>query len=127
MKILKKKFYIYFLTLFFLVIFLKFFEHTYILLKYDYETRLTKNYGFCEKSSYGFIKYIQEKYELKKNIKIINDESHPSSEMFIHKPKRQYYTKHIILLNYNDQNSKINLSKYNVIDKFKNCYYLEKK
>ena len=47
-------------------------------------------------------------------------------EMFIHNPKRQYYTKHIILLNYNDQNSKINLSKYNVIDKFKNCYYLEK-
>jgi len=127
MKILKKKFYIYLLTLFFLVIFFKFFESTYILLKYDYETRLTKNYGFCEKSSYGYVKYIQNKYELKKNINIINDESHPSSEMFIHKPKRKYYTKYLILLNYNDQNSKINLSQYNVIDKFKNCYYLEKK
>ena len=31
-----------------------------------------------------------------------------------------------ISLNYNDQNSQINITDFTVLDKFKNCFYLKK-
>ncbi len=126
MNIFKNKVYIYLILLFFITLYFKFFENSYTILKYDHETRLVQNYGYCEKSSYGYIKYLDKKFKFIKNIKIINDESHPSSDIFIHKPGIGYYDNYIILLNYNDQNSQIKMSNYTILDKFKNCFYLKK-
>jgi len=126
MNFFSHKFYIYLLLLFFLIIYFKFFESSYIILKYDHETRLTKNYGYCERSSYGYVKYIEKKFKPVKNVKIINDEVHPSSDIFIHKPGIEYYDNYLILLNYNDQNSQINISDFTILDKYKNCLYLKK-
>ena len=55
-----KKKYVYFVILFIFVIFFKFFENAYIVFKNNHEVRLISNYGFCDKSSYGFIKYIDK-------------------------------------------------------------------
>ncbi len=118
--------FIYILIIFFFVIHFKFFENTYILLKTDHEQRLTRNYGYCEKNSYGFIKFIQNKYQLKKNIRIYNDEIYPLSDSFIYKPKTTYMNDKIILLNYNPQKSSINIKDYKIIEKFKNCLFLKK-
>ena len=117
----------FFLFVIFLAVHFKFFENTYIILKSDYHQRLTSIYGYCEKNSYGFIKYIEDKYKLKKNIKIINDESFPLSDGFIYKPKKDYYKNLIILINYNEMNSSIDLKKYKVLEKYKNCFYLKLK
>ena len=105
----------FFLFVIFLAVHFKFFENTYIILKSDYHQRLTSNYGYCEKNSYGFIKYIEDKYKLKKNIKIINDESFPLSDGFIYKPKKDYYKNLIILINYNEVNSSVDLKKYKML------------
>ena len=118
--------YIYFLATFLLILFFKFFENSYVILKKNYQLRLVDEYGFCSKTSYGFIKYIDKKYNLKKNVNIINDEIHPSSDAFIHKPNISYHKDYLILLNYNELDSKINLKNYRVIEKIKNCFYLEK-
>ena len=118
---------IYILIIIFLSVHFKFFENTYIILKSDYHQRLISNYGYCEKNSYGFIKYVENKYKLKKNIKIINDESYPLSDGFIYKPKKNYYKNQIILINYNEKDSSIDLKKYNIIEKYKNCFYLKLK
>ncbi len=126
-KILKFENLIYILLFIFFTIHFKFFENSYIILKSDYHQRLTYNYGYCERNSYGFINYIEKKYKLKKNIKIFNDEVYPRSDAFIYKPKKKFSKNQIILINYNDQNSSVDMDKYNVIDKFKNCYYLELK
>ena len=114
----------FFLFVIFLAVHFKFFENTYIILKSDYHQRLTSNYGYCEKNSYGFIKYIEDKYKLKKNIKIINDESFPLSDGFIYKPKKDYYKNLIILINYNEVNSSVDLKKYKILEKYKNCFSL---
>ena len=127
MKIFKSENVIYFLLVIFLAVHFKFFENTYIVLKSNYDQRLTSNYGFCEKNSFGFIKYIDRKYALKKNIRIYNDETYPLSDGFIHKPKKEYYNNKIILINYNENNSLIDLNKFEVIEKYKNCFYLESK
>ena len=73
-------------------------------------------------TSYGFIKYIDEKYKFQKNIKIINDEIHPSSDAFIHKPSISYYKNYLILLNYNELGSKINIKNFRVIEKIKTVF-----
>ena len=118
---------VYILIIIFLSVHFKFFENTYIILKSDYHQRLISNYGYCEKNSYGFIKYVENKYKLKKNIKIINDESYPLSDGFIYKPKKNYYKNQIILINYNEKDSSIDLKKYKIIEKYKNCFYLKLK
>ena len=126
-KIFKFENIMFFLFVIFLAVHFKFFENTYIILKSDYHQRLTSNYGYCEKNSYGFIKYIEDKYKLKKNIKIINDESFPLSDGFIYKPKKDYYKNLIILINYNEVNSSVDLKKYKILEKYKNCFYLKLK
>ena len=127
LKILKFENLIFILVIIFLSVHFKFFENTYIILKSDYHQRLISNYGYCEKNSYGFIKYVEDKYKLKKNIKIINDESYPLSDGFIYKPKKNYYKNQIILINYNEKDSSIDLKKYKIIEKYKNCFYLKLK
>ena len=126
-KIFKLKNLISLLLFIFFKIYFKFFENTYIIFKSDYNQRLTHNYGYCEKNSYGFIKYIEKKYQLRKNINIFNDEIYPRSDGFIYKPKIEFLNNQIILINYNEKASSVDLDKYQVIEKFKNCYYLELK
>ena len=125
MKFLKKDLLIYYVVIFFLLLFFKFFENTYFILKNNYDSRLIHHYGYCEKSAYGFIKYIEKKYKIKKNLKIVNDEMYPSSEMFVYKPNREFYENYLILLNYNEKKSNINFKNFQIIEKFKNCFYLK--
>ena len=126
-RIFKLKNLIFILLLIYFTIHFKIFESTYIILISNYEKRLTQNYGYCEKNSYGFIKYIEKKYQLKKNIKIFNDEIYPRSDGFIYKPKTEFLNNQIILINYNDRDSSVDMDKYKIIEKLKNCYYLELK
>ena len=37
-----------------------------------------------------------------------------------------YYDEYLILINYNENDSKINMKNFTVIEKIKNCYYLIK-
>ena len=82
--------YIYFLATFLLILFFKFFENSYVILKNNYQLRLVDEYGFCSKTSYGFIKYIDKKYKLQKNVNIINTKF-IHHQMLIHKPSISYY------------------------------------
>ena len=64
--------------------------------------------------------------KIKKNLTIVNDEIHPSSDMFIFKPRRDYKKNYLILLNYNEKKSKLNIKNFKIIEKYKNCFYLKK-
>tara|TARA_B100000959_G_scaffold287458_1_gene372417 strand:+ start:68 stop:454 length:387 start_codon:yes stop_codon:yes gene_type:complete len=126
MKPIKKENIIYLTLLLLITIYFNFFENIYVIYRSNISERLTKDYGYCERSSYGFVKYVDKKYKLKNNITIINDEEYPSSDAFIYKPKKNYNNKFLILLNYNELNSKIDMSQYIILEKFKNCFYLKK-
>ncbi len=124
---MKKKNLLYITLFLFLIIYFKPFENVYLVSKYNLEERLINNYGYCGGVSYGFIKYIDNKYKLKKNLKINNeDKSYPYSEAFIHKPKKKYIDNFLIVLNYNDLNPSININNYIIIEKFQNCLFLKK-
>ena len=126
MKKKKSIIFTYFLLVVFLTIYFKFFENTYVIYRYNLDTRLVKNYGYCEKNSYGFLKYIEKKYKPNKNITVLNDEIQPNSSAFIYQPKKEYDKNMLIILNYNQASSSINMNDYAIKDRNKNCYYLTK-
>ena len=126
MNIKKINNYTYYLVILFLIIYFNFFENVYVIYKSNFNERLVSNYGYCEKNSYGFIKFIEKKYKFNKNIRIQNDEIYPSSQAFIYKPKKENNKKFLILLNHDENKKTINIKNYSIIEKFKNCYYLKK-
>lgn len=126
MNIKKINSYTYYLAILFLTIYFNFFENVYVIYKSNFNERLVSNYGYCEKNSYGFIKFIEKKYKFNENISIQNDEIYPSSQAFIYKPKKENNKKFLILLNRNENKKTINIKNYSIIEKFKNCYYLKK-
>ena len=127
MNIKKINSYTYYLAILFLTIYFNFFENVYVIYKSNFNERLVSNYGYCEKNSYGFIKFIEKKYKFNENISIQNDELYPSSQAFIYKPKKENNKKFLILLNRDENKKTINIKNYSIIEKFKNCYYLKKK
>ena len=46
--------------------------------------------------------------------------------LLFYKPSISYYKDYLILLNYNENDSKINLKNFDIIEKNKNCFYLKK-
>lgn len=126
MNIKKINSYTYYLAILFLTIYFNFFENVYVIYRSNFNERLVSNYGYCEKNSYGFIKFIEKKYKFNENIIIQNDEIYPSSRAFIYKPKKENNKKFLILLNRDENKKTINIKNYSIIEKFKNCYYLKK-
>jgi hypothetical protein len=107
----------------------------YNILKNDYDKRIVNIYGFCEKESYGYLKYLNEKFKINTNIDSYNFEDFPkSSSVFFYKVNYKFDKSKIIILNYNSDNKfhkdyfDKKFSNYKVIDNYKNkCLFLEKR
>ena len=114
-----------------------FFINFYNIIKFNYEQRLTKVYGFCSKESIGYLNYLKKKYRFNKNVKIINYIHAPNVSWIIINPiKLNEYSNELILLNYPGPELKIKLKKnkfneYNInnfyffLDKIQKNNYLE--
>ena len=138
-KLFKKKrenFLIFLIIIIFLII-NNFFYDFYFILKSNYNDRMIYHYGYCDKSGYGFVKSIQDKYKLNKNIKILSNLEKPSSEWFFYKINKGYYSDKLILLNNNNLiknndgsyqvyvNNEF-LGKYKILESYKNCFFVKK-
>lgn len=130
-----------FIILIFILHMNQFFYNFYVVSKFKIDDRLTKTYGYCENSSYGFINDIFKLYKIKKNITILNDNpnfSFNNSVWFKYIPNKEFDEKKIILLNNKNSieflnNNKVRLifkSKdygiFSILTQFEDCYYLEK-
>ena len=132
----KENFIVLLIILFFLTI-NNFFYNFYYTLKTNFSGRMNYHYGYCYKNGFGFIKYVNEKYKLRKNIKVFNSVEDPNSEWFFYKHNTDYYIKKIILLNNNELIidkkgfSEINLNNkyqgnFKILEKVENCFFMEK-
>ena len=97
---------LYAIILFFLISILitdnDIFKKTYkIINNENYTKRIENNYGFCEKSSIGYLRYIKKRYDLNFNPKIINFKKNAPLDWSIYNLKFDKDDKKIILLNYN--------------------------
>ena len=114
---------------------IKFFNlpyNLYSVLKWDYNSRMTQNYGFCDNEAWGFINHINNLFKLEKHqVRIINDEGFVSLKHFFNfGPNKIEKPRNIILLNFkseNDQSIKNKyefLKNYKTIYRYNNCYLL---
>ncbi len=88
----------------FILIFIIYDAHTgtYILLKYNYEQRMQKNAGFCDKQGYGFIKFIDKKYKkiIEDNIPVLSFVDLPDAAGYFYDTKKKYFKKILDIIEY---------------------------
>ena len=133
-KILKyfqyKNFY-FFVCLIFVVQFYDGFLNIYIILKNNYEERMIRHGGYCEKQAYGFTYHINKKYKnlSELNIPVINFflEFPTTAGYFFDTNKKETDT-YLIIVNLSDEDIKKKYFKdYQVVEQNQNCYFLKKK
>lgn len=114
-------------------------EKTYIISKFTTKERLTKSYGYCEGSGYGFIDDVFNENKISQNIEILNEDySFNNSVWFKYKVNQPISKEEIILINNQKsiefiKNKKVRLTYkgkdygfYRIIKEVENCYYLKK-
>ena len=126
-----------FLFLIFFLVIIKFFNtfyNGYSLLIWNYDKRMTQEYGFCKNESWGFYNYVIKNYNLQnKKIHIINDEGFVKIySLFKNLDITDKNYKYLILLNFQSENKeniynlKINnINDFSIKYRFNNCYLLE--
>ena len=142
MKIIKKKFILFLILILVLIFHLNnSFLDFYLLLKFSPHERMTKTYGDCGGESYGFIKKIKKIHNQKLNLEILNDNPNftfNNSLWFTYSVNQNYDKSKIILINNENSLKFLDQNKYQLIFKNKdfgyfkilqrdkNCFYLEK-
>jgi dolichyl-phosphate-mannose--protein O-mannosyl transferase len=122
---LKKRFFFLFIIIFTLFFF-NFFLNFFLIYKNNYQSRLIKNYGYCEIAGYGFIKSIIDKYNIDKNISIRNFNDFASIESLFHKINSSTSENFIIIIGADKKKINELKYKYQIIENFNNCYFLKK-
>lgn len=128
----RKNFTILVLILLFLSI-NNFFYNLYSVYMRDHEERKIMSYGYCNKTSYGFINHIKKNYLSDGTVTIINFELNPPSIGLFHDLRPDENNDELILLNFNINkkyiltNKKINLMDFKLVNSIDNCHYYKKK
>ena len=126
------------LYLIFFIMILKLFNafySTYYISKWDYKTRMTQHYGYCDRESWGFYNDVSKKFDLKnEEIRIINNGGYVTIDPLFKdiNNSKDINSKYLMLLNFQSEinkdiySSKIeNIDKYSVKYRLGNCYLLE--
>ena len=111
------------------LIFFKTFHNVYVINRNDYETRLTNNYGYCDKQGYGFVRSAINKNKIKDNIRIINNSNDFAAiDSLFYNFDKIYDEYYLILLKHNDKSLGILKNpKYQILDSYENKCFLIKK
>jgi len=103
------------------------FLNTYIIIRNNYSERMLKYGGFCEPYGYGFVQSLYKNYNLKFNFDIKNYSDLPSINYYFYKFKNENKKNYLALIGISDdQFNKFYKSKYKIIEKKGNCYFLLK-
>lgn len=112
---------------------LNLFKKSFFVVTRDYERRMTDFHGFCSPEAFGFINFIQKKYDFKFKPVIINFEEVPNTSWaFLKFYKNQKIDRSfVVILNYQgdllrketlQKRYNVNIENYNLLEKNKNCY-----
>jgi len=111
------------------------FYSTYYISKWDYKTRMTQHYGYCDRESWGFYEEVSKKFDLKnEEIRIINNGGYVIIDPLFKdiNNSKNINSKYLMLLNFQSEinkdiySSKIeNIDKYSVKYRLGNCYLLK--
>ena len=133
-KLLSKEIIILFIIFLFFSLSIDLLKKTYFVSKLEHDKRQSSiSYDYCEETGTGYIFYLKEKYRLNKLPQITNygsgKKGTPPQSWIFYSNRIQDENKIIVLFNLDKSNqSRVNLSNYEIIDNYKNdCLYLKKK
>ena len=104
------------------------FTNSYIVLRENYQIRLIKGAGDCDKSGYGFYKKILHKFKnIEQHISVKNFNNFPSPEGYFYEYRKKKNTKYLILIGAEENElNKYLQDNFSSIYNEKNCYFLSK-
>tara|TARA_Y100000389_G_C17414256_1_gene492748 strand:- start:53 stop:448 length:396 start_codon:yes stop_codon:yes gene_type:complete len=115
------------MVLIFLGTYFNFFLNTYLILKNDFNKRMILNHGYCEKEGYGFVKDALNKYNFRKNIRVLNSQNsnYPNIEGYFYKKNQKFIKEYLILVNFNEKQISKYLKNFKIKEKKNKCYLLQ--
>ena len=96
----------------------------------NYDDRISKTYGFCDREGIGYVNFIKKKFNVNDKIEIRNSlrfNSNNSGIWSVYNPNLLYENikgVYLIVINYNKLKNKIDLSNYKILHKYEDCYFL---
>jgi hypothetical protein len=120
------------ISLLILLVKINFFNDISQILTVKYTKRISNVYGFCEREGTGYLNFIKEKFEVNKKIDLINSltkNNNNSGKWAVYNTNFPENSKsdYLIVINYKELSSKIDLNQFKIIHNFEDCYFLEKK
>tara|TARA_B100000900_G_scaffold123277_1_gene103987 strand:- start:2590 stop:2982 length:393 start_codon:yes stop_codon:yes gene_type:complete len=121
------------ISIIFIMIILKtnFFQNFLNLVNLNFQKRISKVYGYCDREGIGYVKFIREKFGKDKKIDLINSlqrNNNNSGAWSIYNTNvdETKPSEYLIIINYNKLDNKINLNNFDILHKFEDCYFLKK-
>lgn len=121
-----KKNFVFIFALIFLVFITNFSLNFFLITKYNYENRLIKNYGYCGKGGYGFIKSIKNNYKINKNLYVENFNDFSSIQSLFYNFNDPVSESYLVIIGASEEKIIEYLKGYQIIEHFNNCYFLKK-
>ena len=121
------------ISIIFIMIILKtnFFQNFLNLVNLNFQKRISKVYGYCDREGIGYVKFIRQKFGKDKKIDLINSlqrNNNNSGAWSIYNTNvdETKPSEYLIIINYNKLDNKINLNNFDILHKFEDCYFLKK-
>ena len=116
--------------IFFIVVMFVFdsFTNTYILLRDNYDKRMTSHLGYCDNQGYGFYKKIYEKFSKNnQNLIAINFNDAPSPDAYFFNYNKKNQLNSFVLIGANKKVIEdYKIKKFKIILNENNCYFIKK-
>jgi len=121
------------ISIIFIIIILKtnFFQNFLNLVNLNFQKRISKVYGYCDREGIGYVKFIRQKFGKDKKIDLINSLQRNNNNSGVWSIYNTNFDEtkpsdYLIIINYNKLNNKINLNNFDILHKFEDCYFLKK-
>ena len=123
-----KKNYYYLIIIIFIFFLFNTFLHSYIIINNNYNQRMLKNGGFCSGQAYGFVRFVNDKYnKLNINFNVNNFSDNPSSQGYFYKINKSVDNNYVIFIgiSYVELRKILLKKKFHILEQDTNCYFIK--
>lgn len=109
-----------------------FFKNISLILKNNYDVRVSHVYGYCEREGIGYVNFIKKNFKIDKKVDLINSlppNNNNDGKWAIYNTNfsEKDVSSYLIVINHKKLSNKVDFSKFKILHNFNDCYFLERK
>lgn len=109
-----------------------FFKNISLILKNNYDVRVSHVYGYCEREGIGYVNFIKQNFKIDKKVDLINSlppNNNNDGKWAIYNTNfsEKDVSSYLIVINHKKLSNKVDFSKFKILHNFNDCYFLERK